>query len=220
MTIMGYLMFRSVQDLSLMFHMKNSAAKHSSSPVQAQDIRGARNGPSTLGESSSTSECGHPPQSKNHLGWKRPFKITECSCNKSSQGKGLELAAGAVWLAGPGPAWAQGFCWRRTSPSPSAAQLMIHSELAQLKHLLIWYNLFIFIFSHLLPPPFENRKEFFGGWGIMKDSYGRAEFALVKTLEQRKKEGGCKGELIFPFLFPLSPKRAWDSKIVQHCSGT
>lgn len=58
---MGYLMFRSVQDLSLMFHMKNSAAKHSSSLVPAQDIRGARNGPSTLGESSSTSEHGHPP---------------------------------------------------------------------------------------------------------------------------------------------------------------
>lgn len=66
-------MFRSVQDLSLMFHMKNSAAKHSSSPVPAQDIRGARNGPGTLGESSSTSERGHPPppsQSQDHLGWK------------------------------------------------------------------------------------------------------------------------------------------------------
>lgn len=36
MTIMGYLMFRSVQDLSLMFHMKNSAAKHSSSLVPVQ----------------------------------------------------------------------------------------------------------------------------------------------------------------------------------------
>ena len=36
MTIMGCLMFRSVQDLSLMFHMKNSAAKHSSSLVPVQ----------------------------------------------------------------------------------------------------------------------------------------------------------------------------------------
>lgn len=217
MTIMGYLMFRSVQDLSLMFHMKNSAAKHSSSPVPAQDIRGARNGPSTPGESSSTSEHGHPPPSQNqdHWGWQR----SQCPAVKMvHRARGWLLELFGWWPMAP--AWAQGFCWRGTSPSLSAAQLMIHSELAQLEHLFIWYNLFISIFSHLLPPPFENRKEFFGGWGIMKDSYGRAEFVLVKTLKQRKKEGGCKGELIFPFLFLLSPKRAWDFKIVQHCSGT
>lgn len=110
-------MFRSVQDLSLMFHMKNSAAKHSSSPVPAQDIRGARNGPGTLGESSSTSERGHPPppsQSQDHLGWKR----SESNCDNGAQGKGLGLAAGAF---GPWPLPGLGVFLERDKPQPQCS---------------------------------------------------------------------------------------------------
>lgn len=173
MTIMGYLMFRTVQDLSLMFHMKNSAAKHSSSLVLAQGIRGAKNGPSTPGKSSSTSEHRHPPLCLRTRSWD--------------------------WLVGLSGWWSMAAAWAKEyfageRQVPVSVQLSWWFIPSWLNESICLFDMISLFFSFLLSCCLHPRmgRNFLGGWGIMKNSYGRAGFALVKTFwnKGRKKVGG------------------------------
>lgn len=150
MTIMGCLMFRSVQDLSLMFHMKNSAAKHSSSLVPAQGIRGARNGPSTLGKSSSTSKQRRPPLCSRTRSWDPLVGLPSWWSTAAARAK--ECFAGERHV----PASVQLSWW--FIPSWLDESICLFDTISL-------FSSFLF-FCH---PHLRMGRNFLGGWGITKD---------------------------------------------------